>query len=152
MQSEHPLAKSIVQAAKEEKYVPHSIENFQIKIGKGAQADCLVCEDKHHCIGKLEFILEEHHVPPEVIEKIDLLQKEGKTAILICTHKEVEGIIGLLDEVRPESKQVILDIKSLGIVPVMLTGDNSTSAQAIAKLVGITDVKSSLLPKTKQRK
>nr|WP_176454819.1 cation-translocating P-type ATPase [Criblamydia sequanensis]CDR35297.1 Cadmium-translocating P-type ATPase [Criblamydia sequanensis CRIB-18] len=151
VQSEHPLAKSIVQAAKEEKYVPHSIENFQIKIGKGAQADCLVCEDKHHCIGKLEFILEEHHVPQEVIEKIDLLQKEGKTAILICTHKEVEGVIGLLDEVRPESKQVILDIKNLGVTPVMLTGDNLTSAQAIAKMIDITDVKASLLPEDKAK-
>lgn len=151
IQSEHPLAKSIVQAAKEEKYVPHSVENFQIKIGKGAQADCLVCEDKHHCIGKLEFILEEHHVPQEVIEKMDLLQKEGKTVILICTHKEVEGVIGLLDEVRPESKQVIINIKSLGIIPVMLTGDNLTSAQAIAKMVGITDVKSSLLPEDKAK-
>lgn len=151
IQSEHPLAKSIVQAAKKEKYVPHSVENFQIKIGKGAQADCLVCEDKHHCIGKLEFILEEHHVPQEVIEKMDLLQKEGKTVILICTHKEVEGVIGLLDEVRPESKQVILNIKSLGIIPVMLTGDNPTSAQAIAKMVDITDVKSSLLPEDKAK-
>lgn len=151
IQSEHPLAKSIVQAAKAEKYVPHSVENFQIKMGKGAQADCLVCEDKHHCIGKLEFILEEHHVPQEVIEKMDLLQKEGKTVILICTHKEVEGIIGLLDEVRPESKQVILNIKSLGVVPVMLTGDNPISAQAIAKMIGITDVKSSLLPEDKAK-
>lgn len=151
IQSEHPLAKSIVHAAKEEKHTPHAVENFQIKTGKGAQADCLVCEDKHHCIGKLEFILEEHHVPPEVIEKIDLLQKEGKTAILICTHKEVEGVIGLLDEVRPESQQVILNIKSLGIIPVMLTGDNPTSAQAIAKIVGITEVKSGLLPEDKAK-
>lgn len=151
IQSEHPLAKSIVQAAKEEKHVPHAVENFQIKIGKGAQADCLVCEDKHHCIGKLEFILEEHHVPQEVIEMMDLLQNEGKTVILICTHKEVEGVIGLLDEVRPESKQVILNIKKLGIIPVMLTGDNSISAQAIAKMIGITDVKSSLLPEDKAK-
>ncbi len=151
IQSEHPLAKSIVQAAKEEKYVPHSVENFQIKVGKGAQADCLVCEDKHHCLGKLEFILEEHHVPQEVIEKIDLLQKEGKTAILICTHKEVEGVIGLLDEIRSESKQVILDIKNLGITPVMLTGDNLTSAQAIAKMIDITEVKANLLPEDKAK-
>ncbi len=151
IQSEHPLAKSIVKAAKEEKYVLHAIENFQIKIGKGAQADCLVCEDKHHCLGKLEFILEEHHVPQEVIQKIDLLQNEGKTAIIICTHKEVEGLIGLLDEVRPESKQVILEIKNLGITPVMLTGDNLISAQSIAKMIDITDVKAGLLPEGKAK-
>lgn len=151
IQSEHPLAKSIVKAAKQEKYAPHSVENFQMKIGKGAQADCLVCEDKHHCLGKLEFILEEHKVPKEVIEKIDLLQSEGKTAILICTHKEVEGVIGLLDEIRPESKQFIKDLKSLGVTPVMLTGDNIISAEAIAKMIDISEVKASLLPEDKAK-
>jgi Cd2+/Zn2+-exporting ATPase len=151
IQSEHPLAKSIVQAAREEKYIPHFVQNFQIKIGKGAQADCLVCDEKHHCIGKLEFILEEHHVPQKVVDKMDLLQKEGKTVMIICTHKEVEGIIGLLDKVRPESKHVIQNLKRLGITPVMLTGDNPISAQAIAKKIGMTEIKSNLLPEEKAR-
>ena len=145
IQSEHPLAKSIVKAAKTEQCTPHTIENFQIKIGKGAQADCLVCDDKHHCLGKLEFILEEHHVPQEVVDQIDALQNEGKTAIIICTHKEVEGVIGLLDEVRPESKEVVQQIKDYGVNPVMLTGDNLISAQAIAKMIGISKVKAGLL-------
>ncbi len=149
LHSEHPLAKSIVQAAKEEKYTPHLIKNFQIKIGKGAQADCLVCEDQHHCIGKLAFILEEHTVPQDVIDKIETLQKEGKTVIVVCTHKEVEGLLGLLDEVRPESRQAVTDIKNLGIMPVMLTGDNATSAAAIANVVGIDDVRANLLPEDK---
>lgn len=151
VQSEHPLAKSIVSAAKTEKYTPHRIENFQIKIGKGAQADCLVCDDKHHCLGKLEFILEEHHVPQEVIDQIDALQNEGKTAIIICTNKEVEGVIGLLDEVRPESKEVVEQIKDYGVNPVMLTGDNLISAQAIAKMIGISEVKAGLLPEEKAK-
>jgi Cd2+/Zn2+-exporting ATPase len=151
VKSEHPLAKSIVNAAKTEKYTPHKIENFQIKIGKGAQADCLVCDDKHHCLGKLEFILEEHHVPQEVIDQIDALQNEGKTAIIICTNKEVEGVIGLLDEIRPESKEVVEQIKDYGVNPVMLTGDNLISAQAIAKMIGISEVKAGLLPEEKAK-
>jgi len=151
IQSEHPLAKSIVKAAKTEQCTPHTIENFQIKIGKGAQADCLVCDDKHHCLGKLEFILEEHHVPQEVVDQIDALQNEGKTAIIICTHKEVEGVIGLLDEVRPESKEVVQQIKDYGVNPVMLTGDNLISAQAIAKMIGISKVKAGLLPEEKAK-
>lgn len=151
IRSEHPLAKSIVSFAHKKKCTPHAIENFQIKIGRGVQADCLVCEEKHHCVGKLEFLLEEHHVPAEVIEQIDLLQKEGKTVVAICTHKEVEGVVALIDEVRPESKQAIDAIKRLGIVPIMLTGDNATSAHAIAKMVGIHDVRSNLLPEDKAR-
>lgn len=148
-QSEHPLAQSIVKAAQEENLALHPIENFQIKVGKGAQADCLVCEDKHHCIGKLEFILEEHRVPDTVLEKISLLQNEGKTAIVICTHKEVEGVIGLQDKIRPESAQVIEDLKKMGITPIMLTGDHKTSAFAVAQKVGIQEVKANLLPEDK---
>ena len=150
-QSEHPLAQSIVLAAQEENLAMHPIENFQIKVGKGAQADCLVCEDKHHCIGKLELILEEHQVTDEVLEKINFLQKEGKTVIVICTHKAVEGVIGLQDKIRPESIQMIDDIKKLGITPVMLTGDHATSALAVAQKIGIENVKSNLLPEDKAK-
>ncbi len=150
-QSEHPLAQSIVQAAQEENLALHPIENFQIKVGKGAQADCLVCEDKHHCIGKLELILEEHQVPNEVLEKINFLQKEGKTVIVICTRKEVEGVIGLQDKIRPECVQMVDDIKKLGITPVMLTGDHATSAFAVAQKIGIENVKSNLLPEDKAK-
>src|SRR5690606_12325647 len=104
---------------------------------------------KHHCIGKLEFILEEHRVPDTVLEKISLLQNEGKTTIVICTHKEVEGIIGLQDKIRPESAQVIEDLKKMGITPIMLTGDHKTSAFAVAQKVGIQEVRANLLPEDK---
>lgn len=150
-QSEHPLARSIVLAAREENLALHPIENFQIKVGKGAQADCLVCEDKHHSIGKLELILEEHQVPNEVLEKINFLQKEGKTVIVICTHKAVEGVIGLQDKIRPESVQMLDEIKKLGITPVMLTGDHEASALAVAQKIGIEKVRSNLLPEDKAK-
>lgn len=150
-QSEHPLAKSIVLAAKKEDYALHAAENVQIRVGKGAQADCLVCEDAHHCIGKLEFILEEHKVPNEVRKKIDFLQSQGKTAIIVSTHKEVEGIIGLQDEIRPESSQVIQSIKNEGIHPVMVTGDQAISALAVARQIGIEEVKSNQLPEDKAK-
>lgn len=73
VQLEHPLAKSITQAAKNDNLTPHTITNFRVKVDKGAQADCLVCDEMHHCIGKLEFILEEHTVPTEVREQIEML-------------------------------------------------------------------------------
>ncbi|MDP1836076.1 MAG: cation-translocating P-type ATPase [Chlamydiales bacterium] len=148
-QSEHPLAKSITQAAKNDSLTPHSIKNFQVKVGKGAKADCLVCDEMHHCIGKLEFILEEHAVPAEVREKIETLQKDGKTVIVVCTNKGVEGIIGLTDEIRPESSEIVEQIKQLNIHPVMLTGDNTSAAMAVAKVVGIKEVKANQLPQDK---
>ncbi|CUI16053.1 putative cadmium-transporting ATPase [Candidatus Protochlamydia naegleriophila] len=149
--SEHPLAQSIVNAAMKENLTPHSVENFESIIGKGAKADCLVCDDKHHCIGKLEFILEEHHVPHPFIDQIDSYQNQGKTVIAVSTHKSLEGIIALEDEIRPNSAQFIADLKSLGIHTVMLTGDHLNVAKSIAKKVGIEAIKADLLPQDKSQ-
>lgn len=147
--SEHPLAHSIVDAAKKEGLKPHKVEEFESVVGKGAKADCLVCTDRHHCIGKLEFILEEHNVSDEVIREIKRLQGEGKTVIVISSNKEVEGIIAIEDEVRAEAKNVIASIHKMGIKTVMLTGDHKLTAEAVGKLVAIKSIKSELLPQDK---
>lgn len=147
--SEHPLAQSIVEAAKQGKLAPHDVKNFKSVVGKGAKADCLVCEDRHHCIGKLSFIVEEHQVPQPIIDEVDRLQKQGKTSLVIATHKEVEGIIALTDKIRPESKALIAGLKKLGIRPVMLTGDHLATAQFVAQELGIAEIKADLLPEDK---
>lgn len=147
--SEHPLAQSIVDAANKENLTLHEFENFKSILGKGAKADCLVCEDVHHCIGNLSFILEEHPVSEAIIKEIDSLQKQGKTTILIASNQGVEGVIALMDEIRPESRSLISDLKQLGIASIMLTGDHKVSAQAVANDLGITDVRASLLPEDK---
>ncbi|WP_039356430.1 heavy metal translocating P-type ATPase [Candidatus Protochlamydia amoebophila] len=149
--SEHPLAQSIVQAAQIENLTPHPVENFESFIGKGAKADCLICDDKHHCIGKLEFILEEHHLPQDFIDLIDAYQKEGKTVVVVSTHKKVEGIIVLEDEIRSDSAQFIADLKQLQVYPIMLTGDHLNVAHSIAQQVGIQVVKANLLPQDKSK-
>ncbi|WP_075883297.1 heavy metal translocating P-type ATPase [Candidatus Protochlamydia sp. W-9] len=149
--SEHPLAQSIVQAAQIENLTPHPVENFESFIGKGAKADCLICDDKHHCIGKLEFILEEHHLPQDIIDLIDAYQKKGKTVVAVSTHKKVEGIIVLEDEIRSDSAQFIADLKQLQVYPIMLTGDHLNVAHSIAQQVGIQVVKANLLPQDKSK-
>lgn len=147
--SEHPLAQSIVEAAKKEKLSLHPVENFKSFTGKGAQADCLVCTEKHHCLGKLHFILEEHTVPQLVISEVDNLLKQGKTAVIIATHEEVEGVIALTDEIRPESQRLIQELKNMNIQPILLTGDHASPAQIVADQLGIQEVKSELLPEDK---
>lgn len=147
--SEHPLAQSIVEAAKNENLQLHPVENFKSIIGKGAQADCLVCTEKHHCVGKLPFILEEHPVPQVIIDEVNRLLNQGKTAVVIATHKEVEGIIALTDKIRPESKSLIEGLKQLHIKPVLLTGDHAAPAKMVADNLGISEVRSNLLPEDK---
>ena len=147
--SEHPLAQAIVTAANEEKIEIHGVENFQAVMGKGAKADCVVCYDKHHCIGKLPFISEEHHVQDEIVQKVEALQAQGKTSIVISSNDGVEGIIALTDELKPESRQAVSDLRALGIETVMLTGDNHAPAESVAKEVGITEVRAEMLPEHK---
>jgi Cd2+/Zn2+-exporting ATPase len=147
--SEHPLAQAIVTAASEERIEIHHVENFQAVIGKGAKADCVVCYDSHHCIGKLPFISEEHHVQDEIVKMVEALQAQGKTSIVISSNGGVEGIIALTDELKPESRQAVSDLRALGIETVMLTGDNHAPAEAVAKEVGITEVRAELLPEHK---
>ncbi len=147
--SEHPLAQAIVTAAHNEKLEIHRVENFQSILGKGAKADCVVCYDTHHCIGKLPFITEEHAVQDEIVEKVESLQRMGKTSIVISSHGGVEGVIALSDEIKIESRATIAELKSLGVEVVMLTGDNHAPAEAVARAVGITEVKAELLPERK---
>lgn len=147
--SEHPLAQSIVEAAKKENLTLHPVENFKSFMGKGAKADCLVCTEKHHCLGKLPFILEEHTVPQTVIDKVEMLLSQGKTAVVIATHQEIEGVIALTDEIRPESERLIRGLKQLDIKPILLTGDHPSPAQVVADQLGIQEVRAELLPEQK---
>ncbi|HNG31444.1 MAG TPA: cation-translocating P-type ATPase [Blastocatellia bacterium] len=147
--SEHPLAQSIVEGARNEGLTPHGTENFRAILGKGAKADCVVCYDRHHCIGKLAFITEEHHVQQEVTDKVEELQRQGRTSIVISSSKEVEGIIAVTDEIKPESKAAIAEMRRLGVKTAMLTGDHRAPAQAVADELGISDVRAELLPEDK---
>jgi Cd2+/Zn2+-exporting ATPase len=147
--SEHPLARGIEAAAKREGIALHPIENFQSVVGKGATADCLVCQDVPHCIGKLSFILEKHTVPQEVVATVDRLQQEGKTSIVVTTPQTVEGVIALTDTLRSSSRALVDGVKALDIHPVMLTGDHSVPANIVAQELGIDDVRASLLPADK---
>lgn len=147
--SEHPISQGIVNAAQAEEFTPHQFENFESFAGKGVKADCLICNNTHHCLGKLEFILEEHTVPQSVLDKIDLLQAEGKTVVVLTTHHETEGIIAFADEIRPESKPLINDLLQMNIHPVLLTGDHALAAKAISKELGINEYYANLLPDEK---
>lgn len=147
--SEHPLAQAIVDAAGRENIPLHGAKNFEAVLGKGAKADCVVCYDTHHCIGKLRFITEEHAVQQEVVARVEALQREGKTSIVVSNGDGVEGIIALTDELKPESKAAVAELARLGVKTVMLTGDNQAPAEAVAREVGIREVRAELLPEDK---
>ena len=147
--SEHPIAKSILAKAEEERIQPHPFENFEAISGKGLKGECMVCYNSHQCLGNIRFVTEEHHAQEDVVKKVEELERQGKTAIVISDHQRVKGVIGVSDEIRPESKSVVENLRSLGITPVILTGDNRSAAEFVAAQLGIKMVKAQLLPDQK---
>jgi Cd2+/Zn2+-exporting ATPase len=147
--SEHPIAKSIVESAHEIAGEMHAYKNFKATMGKGISGECLVCVDKHHCIGTLRFIMEEHEVDKNVVKIVEQFEKEGKTAIVVCDDKKVKGVIGVIDAIRPESKLMIKELHQLKLKTVMLTGDNESAAKYVADEIGIDEIHSKLLPDEK---
>lgn len=149
--SEHPLAQAIVDAARKEGYTIHATEKFESVVGKGITARCLVCEDETILAGKLPFIREYQPVSDEAEEAVRKLSEEGKTSVVISFGHGVAGIIGLMDEIKPDSKAALQEIRKMGVVPIILTGDNELAADYTAKLVNVDKVYSGLLPEDKAR-
>jgi len=147
--SEHPIAKSIVTKADEIGIEPHRYENFRSVPGKGLTGECTICVDRHHCVGNIRFVTEEHDVAEEVLRKVEEFENQGKTAVVTSDHKRVKGIIALTDEIRKESGAMIEDLLKLHIVPIILTGDNRSSAEFVAEKLNIELVKAELLPEGK---
>ncbi|HAE43436.1 MAG TPA: cadmium-translocating P-type ATPase, partial [Clostridiales bacterium] len=147
--SEHPIAKSIIESAQSHSKSNHEYQNFKALMGKGISGDCLVCVDKHHCIGTLQFVMEDHPVNQKVIDIVGRFEAEGKTAIVVSDNKKVKGVLGIVDALRSESKDTITKLHSLGVKTAMLTGDNDNAAQAVAQKIGIDTVYARLLPDQK---
>lgn len=150
--SEHPLAQAIVTASRKEGFEPHKAEAFKSIMGKGAIAKCLVCEDETVYVGKLAFIKEYHEVNEKAEKIVEQLASEGKTSVVISFGKGVAGIIGLTDEIKPDSMAAIKQLQKLNIKLVMLTGDSEKAAHFVAQQVGIENVFGGLLPEDKSGK
>ena len=150
--SEHPLAQAIVDASKKEGFEPHKTEAFKSVLGKGATAKCLVCEDKTIYVGKLEFIKEHQYSDNDAEKIVEQLASQGKTSVVVSFGKGVAGIIGLMDEIKPDSAAALKEIRTLNIEPVMLTGDHSNAAKFVAEQVGIKKIFGNMLPENKADK
>jgi len=147
--SEHPLAQAIVDASRKEGFEPHKAENFQSVIGKGATAKCLVCEDETILVGKLNYIREHQPISEEAEKIVKQLSEQGKTSVVVSFGNGVAGIIGLMDEIKPDSAAAITELNAMNIEPVMLTGDSELSAKFVAQIVHIKKIFGGLLPEDK---
>ncbi|PFT22620.1 copper-translocating P-type ATPase [Bacillus thuringiensis] len=144
--SEHPLAEAIVEGIKEKKIDIPSSETFEAIPGFGIES---VVEGKQLLIGTRRLMKIFNIDIEEVSKSMEELEREGKTAMLIAINKEYAGIVAVADTVKDTSKSAIARLKKMGLDVVMITGDNTQTAQAIAGQVGIDHVIAEVLPEGK---
>ena len=171
--SEHPIGEAIVAEAGGAGVAERGIDSFESITGKGVRAEL---DGTPHFAGKpglfedLGFDLSHVHATTDggvvtrtahricdrnnclnlLEETVPDLQRQGKTVVLVGTEEELEGVIAVADEVRPEAAETVARLRDLGVErTVMLTGDNERTARAIAKQVGVDDFRAELLPEEK---
>ncbi|MCM3744971.1 cadmium-translocating P-type ATPase [Sporosarcina luteola] len=145
--SQHPLARSIADYAKEQGAGGADIRNFQSVTGKGAfgEVDGVLVH-----VGSMKWASELAELPAEMKKRAESLQEEGKSVMAVLFDHEFQALIAVTDPLREESADVLHQLKGVGIMhTVMLTGDDERTAEAIAKLAGVTDVRAGLMPEDK---
>lgn len=144
--SEHPLAQAIVLAAAERQLILAEASDFDSPVGKGVLG---VVEGRKMVIGNASFLREQHVLTEASQPKADELRREGATAIYVALDGTVAGIIAIADPVKASTPAALAALRGDGIRVVMLTGDNRTTAEAVARRLGIDEVEADVLPDRK---
>ncbi len=147
--SEHPLGEAIVAEANAKELPLGHAEAFRAIAGLGVEAEV----DGHHIIVGNERLAAQRGFSVNGFDRfVETLQQKGKTTVLVGIDGEIKGVIGIADTVKEGSKEAIQALKAMGMKVAMITGDNSHTAQAIAREVGIDTVIANVMPADKAAK
>lgn len=144
--SEHPLAEAIVRYAKEQEIILAEATEFQAIPGHGIMVNVA---NKKILLGNRRLMLENQIDISGLLKETEKLENEGKTAMLASVDGQAAGVIAVADTVKENSRDAIHELKAMGIEVIMITGDNTKTAHAIAKQVGIERVLAEVLPENK---
>ena len=145
--SEHPLGDAIVKAALEKNLVLSSISHFQAIPGHGIE---VVLDGKKIYLGNKQLMNAQKIIlNNSVEEKMQKLEEEGKTTMILAVNGTIEGLIAVADTLKENSAEAVLVLQKMGLKVLMITGDNWRTAKAIAKQIGIQEVLAEVLPENK---
>ncbi|WP_373460278.1 copper-transporting P-type ATPase [Pseudokordiimonas caeni] len=144
--SEHSLAAAIVAAADERGLDLPGVSDFDAPTGKGATGKV---DGRRLCLGNSRFLGEQGVSTGELDGDADKLRSEGATAIFISVDGEPAGIIAVADPIKETTPEAVRALQKEGIAIVMLTGDNRTTAEAVARKLGIQEIEAEVLPDQK---
>src|SRR3989440_1486777 len=141
-QSEHPLAAAVVAAARERALVVDPPSDFEAVPGHGVQA---TVGGRSVVVGNRK-LLERSGVTPGLEREAERLRAEAKTALYVAADGRTIGLIGVADRIRPSAKSAVAALHNLGIRVLLLTGDSRATAEAVARTLGIADMRAEVLP------
>jgi len=145
--SEHPIAKAIADGARDKLGDLPAVENFTNLEGLGVQG----VVDGHAVVVGRERLLADwsQRLPESLAASMRDAEAEGKTAVAAAWDGRARGVLVVADAVKPSSAAAVRQLRALGLVPIMLTGDNEATARTIARQVGIDEVIAEVLPQDK---
>jgi Cu+-exporting ATPase len=147
--SQHPLAEAVVKKAREENIDILKSQNFDTYGGKGVKA---IVDENEVIIGNRALFRDRNIIISSDVEKsLSKFENDGKTAVLIGIDHELSGIIAIADTLKETTKDAIEGLKKMNLKVVMITGDNESTAHAIAEQVGIQNVIAEVLPHEKSQ-
>ncbi|MDH7972545.1 heavy metal translocating P-type ATPase [Sphingomonas sp. AR_OL41] len=144
--SEHPLARAIVEAAGDRKIVVPDVADFDAPTGKGAIG---TIDGRRIVLGNAAFLEEQGIDVAPLAARADELRRDGATAIFAGIDDRVAGVLAIADPIKKTTGEALVALRAEGIRVVMLTGDNRTTAEAVARQLGIDEVEAEVLPDQK---
>jgi Cu+-exporting ATPase len=144
--SEHPLADAIVRSATERNLDLSKVEEFDSPTGKGATGKV---DGKTVMLGNSKFLSSLGVETQSLNEQGELLRGDGATVINIAIDSKLAGLFAIADPVKPSTPAALKALAAEGVKVIMLTGDNRTTAQAVARKLGIDDLEAEVLPDQK---
>ena len=144
--SEHPLAGAIVRSANDRKLVLGTVEDFDSPTGKGAVGKV---EGRSILLGNANFLASQGVATQSLEAEGERMRGEGATVINMAVDGKLAGLFAIADPVKASTPAALKDLKAEGVKVIMLTGDNRTTANAVARQLGIEDVEAEVLPDQK---
>jgi len=144
--SEHPLAEAIVRGAEERGVKLADAREFRSMTGKGVVGSV---EGKRVALGNRKLLEELHVEASDLWDRSEELRRDGQTVMYVVVEGAVAGLLSVADPVKPSTSEAIQMLHNEGIKIVMMTGDNRTTAEAVAKKLGIDEVHAEVLPEQK---
>lgn len=144
--SEHPFAQAIIRSAQEKGIILTHPESFEAITGKGVIGKI---GGKDVILGTQKLLEDRHIDPGESSIKAQDMRSDGQTVIFVAVDGKVAGLIGITDPIKETTPEAINRLQKEGIRIIMVTGDNHTTAQSVAKKIGINDIVAEVLPQQK---